>query len=197
MQELAGNLLLSAAICRRFCFTSCPIQETTLFKRILAIVAAVFTAILLFGSPAQAAPPNGNPHFIKNATSATLSGSSLVVSFKETGLPAGSSVFITASADFTGTYQCINKAGHNPSDIKKTTGGELYASGEFIVDKNGNVTDSLTLTPAAADTVLDCPSGQKATLTAWSYTTVVVTDTTNDTSLAISGTFSGGSKVVR
>ncbi|MDP9887964.1 hypothetical protein [Pseudarthrobacter enclensis] len=169
-----------------------------MFKRILAILAAVFTAILLFGAPAQAAPPNGNPHFIKNATSASLSGSSLVVSFKETGLPSGASEYVTASADFSGTYQCLNKAGHNPSDIKKTvTDVPVYASGYFTADKNGNIVGSLTLTPAAPATVLDCPSGQTATLTAWSYTNVVVTDNTSGASLAISGTFSGGTRVVR
>jgi hypothetical protein len=168
-----------------------------MFKRILAIIAALFTAILLFGGPAQAAPPNGNPHFIKNATSASLSGSSLVVSFKETGLPSGASELVTASADFSGTYQCINKAGHNPSDIKKTTGGTVYASGTFTADKNGNITGSLTLTPADPATVLDCPSGQTATLTAWSYTTVKITDETSGAYLDIPGTFSGGSKVTR
>jgi len=169
-----------------------------MFKRILAIIAAVFTAILLFGGPAQAAPPTGNPHFIKSATSASLSGSDLVVSFKETGLPSGTVVTIVASADFTGTYQCINKAGHNPSDIKKTIENQpVSATGNFTVAKNGNVTDSLTLSPADAGTVLDCPSGQTATLTAWSYTNVVVTDTTSGASLAISGTFAGGTKVVR
>ena len=168
-----------------------------MFKRILVILAAVLTAFFLMGSPAQAAPPNGNPHFIKNATSASLSGSSLVVSFKETGLPSGQVEHVTASADFSGTYQCINKAGHNPSDIKKTTGGTVYASGDFPADQNGNIVGSLTLTPAAPDTVLSCPSGQTATLTAWSYTTVVVTDDTSGASLAIPGTFSGGSKVVR
>lgn len=169
-----------------------------MFKRILAIIAAVFTAILLFGGPAQAAPPdNGNPHFIKNATSASLSGSSLVVSFKETGLPSGATEYVTASATFSGTYQCLNKAGHNPSDIKKTTGGKVYASGFFTAGDNGNITGSLTLTPDDPDAVLDCPSGQTATLTAWLYTNVVITDETSGASLAISGSFSGGTKVVR
>lgn len=169
-----------------------------MFKRILAILAALFTAILLFGGPAQAGPPNGNPHFIKNATSASLSGSSLVVSFKETGLPSGAIEYVTASADFSGTYQCINKAGHNPSDIKKTvTDVPVYSSGTFTADKNGNITGSLTLTPAAANTSLDCPSGQTATLTAWSYTNVAITDETSGATLAIPGTYSGGSRVVR
>lgn len=170
-----------------------------MFKRILAIIAAVFTAILLFGGPAQAAPPdNGNPHFIKNATSASLSGSSLVVSFKKTGLPSGAVETIVASADFTGTYQCLNKAGHNPSDIKKTVESQpVSAIGTFPADKNGNVVGSLTLTPTDPATVLDCPSGQTATLTAWSYTNVNVTDTTSGAMLDIPGTYSGGTRVVR
>lgn len=55
----------------------------------------------------------------------------------------------------------------------------------------------LTLSPAAVDTVLDCHSGQTATLTVWSYTNVVVTDETSGASLAISGNFPGGTKVAR
>ncbi|MBX7444517.1 MULTISPECIES: hypothetical protein [unclassified Arthrobacter] len=169
-----------------------------MFKRILIILAAVFTAFFVMSSPAQAAPPNGNPHFIKNATSASLSGSNLVVSFKETGLPSGQTEFVTASADFSGTYQCLTKSGHNPSDIKKTvTDVPVYASGYFTADKNGNIVGSLTLTPQDPAAALDCPSGQTATLTAWSYTDVVVTDNTSGATLAIPGTYSGGTRVVR
>lgn len=169
-----------------------------MLKRIFAILAAVFTALFLFGGPAQAAPPNGNPHFIKNATSASLSGSNLNVSFKETGLPSGATETITATADLSATYQCINNGGHNPTDPKKTTiNVSVSASGEFTADKNGNVTGTLTLSAPDAGSVLDCPNGQTATLTAWSYTNVKVTDEDSGASITINGTFSGGSRVVR
>ena len=56
---------------------------------------------------------------------------------------------------------------------------------------------SLELTAAAADTARDCPQGQTATLTEFSYTNVKAIDEDSGASLAIPGTFSGGSKVVR
>ncbi|MUU70529.1 hypothetical protein [Pseudarthrobacter sp. GA104] len=169
-----------------------------MFKRILVILAAVFTAFFLIGGPAQAAPDGsgGNPHFIKNATSASLSGSSLVVKFKETGLQSGSVETVTASASLTATYQCINNGGSNPNDPKKTTVNvDVSESGQFTADKNGNITGTLTVTPPAANTVLDCPNGQRATLTTWSYSNISVTDETSGATLSIPGTLSGGSKV--
>ena len=167
-------------------------------KRIFAIIAAIFIALFLLSGPAQAASPSGNPHFIKNATSAALSGSNLNVSFKETGLPSGATETITTTADLSATYQCINNGGHNPTDPKKTTiNVSVSASGQFTADKNGNVTGTLTLSAPDANTVLDCPSGQTATLTAWSYTNVTVTDGDSLATISITGTFSGGSRVVR
>jgi hypothetical protein len=81
-------------------------------KRIFAIIAAIVTALFLFSSPATAA--NGNPHFIKNATSATLSGSSLVVNFKEAGLPSGATETVKVTATVKTTYECVNNGGKNP-----------------------------------------------------------------------------------
>ena len=54
--------------------------------RKIGIIAVVsLMALALAAVPAFA----GNPHLIKNATGATLSGSNLVVNFKEAGLPSG------------------------------------------------------------------------------------------------------------
>ena len=159
-------------------------------KRIFSLFAAVFAALLLVGGPAQAA---GSPHFIKNATTASLSGTNLVVKFKETGLASGATETVTATANLTGTYQCINNGGKNPNDPKKTTiDTQVSASGTFTANKNGNITGSLTLTPPSAASVLDCPSGQRATLTQVTYTNVAISDATSGAFLAIPGSFSGG-----
>jgi hypothetical protein len=161
-------------------------------KRILALFAALFTALLVLASPAQA----GNPHFIKNATSASLSGTSLVVKFKEAGLPSGATETVTVSATLSATYQCVNNGGKNPNDPKKTTiNTAVSTSGEFKADKNGNITGSLTLSAPAAATVLDCPSGQRATLTVVSYTAISITDDDSGATLAIPGTFSSGTPI--
>src|SRR5215218_9499686 len=85
-------------------------------KRIFAIIAALFAAIVMFANPAMA----GNPHFIKNATGASVEGTTLTVTFKEAGLPSGATETITVSALVTATFQCVNNGGKVPSDPKKT-----------------------------------------------------------------------------
>ena len=157
-------------------------------KRFFAIFAALVTALLVWASPAHA----GNPHFIKNATTATLSGTSLIVTFKEAGLPSGQTETISASSVLTATYQCINNGGKNPSDPKKTTITQpVSESGEFTADKNGNVTGTLTLSVPSASSQLDCPNGQTATLTAFSFGNVTVSDSTSGASIVIRGPFAG------
>ena len=155
-------------------------------------------ASIALGATAFAAPAfaGGNGHFIGNATSASLSGVNLVVSFKEAGLASGSVETIIASAHLDATYQCINGGGSNPADPKKTSiSTDVSQSGQFTAGKNGNVVGSLTLTPPAPTTVLDCPNGQTATLTVVTYTNVTVTDSTSGAFYAIAGTFTGGTKV--
>ena len=55
-------------------------------RRVLLVLAGAFAAAAL-AAPAAFA---GNPHFIKSATSAALSGSQLTCTFKEAGLESGS-----------------------------------------------------------------------------------------------------------
>jgi hypothetical protein len=158
-------------------------------KRIFAIIAAIVTALFLFSSPANAA--SGNPHFIKSATSATLSGSSLTVSFKEAGLSSGAVETVTVTATARTTYECVNNGGKNPSASNKTTTKtELSASGTFTADRSGNITGSLTLTPPSAAALgFSCPSGQTVTFVSVSYSNVAITDTTSGASTTFSGTF--------
>jgi hypothetical protein len=158
-------------------------------KRIFAIIAAIVTALFLFSSPATAA--SGNPHFIKNATSATLSGSSLVVNFKEAGLSAGSTETITVTADASTTYECVNNGGKNPSASNKTTTrSRLSTSGNFPVDRSGNITGSLTLTPPSASALgFSCPPGQTVTFVSVTYTNVTLTSSPSGASFTFSRSF--------
>jgi hypothetical protein len=133
----------------------------------------------------------GNAHFIKNATNATLSGSNLVVHFKETGLASGATETITATASALTTYECVNNGGHNPSASNKTTTQtKVSASGQFKADKNGNVEDTLTLSPPTASQLgFSCPSGQTVTFVSVTYSSVMVTDETSDASFSIPGSY--------
>ena len=156
-------------------------------RRTLAVLATA-AALTLVGAGAASA---GNAHFIANATTASASGTSLVVKFKEAGLASGSTETITASAHLEATYSCVNNGNKVPSDPKKTTiSTDVSESGEFTAGKNGNVSDSLTLSPPSAASVLDCPNGQRATLVSGTWSDVSITDHDSGAFLAISGSFS-------
>lgn len=155
-------------------------------RRTLAVLGTAAALVLVGAGPAMA----GNAHFIGNATTASASGTSLVVQFKEAGLESGSSETITASATLNATYSCVNNGKKVPSDPKKTDiSTDVQQSGEFTAGKNGNVTGSLTLSAPAASTVLDCPPGQTATLVSGTWSNVSISDEDSGAFLAIPGTF--------
>jgi hypothetical protein len=157
--------------------------------RKLFVTAALTAGLALVATPALAA---GSAHFIKSATSASLSGSSLVVTFKEAGLAAGSTETITVTSSSTVTYECVNGGSKNPSASNKTTTQKpISATGNFPVDQNGNLVGSLTLpVPTAASLGFSCPSGQTTTLVSVTYSNVVLTDITSGATISLSGTFS-------
>lgn len=145
-------------------------------------------AALVMVAPAALAV---NAHFI--SASAKLSGSNLVVSFKEAGLGTNQLIDYEASASASATYVCVNKGGGNPSASNKTTvNGPVSATGSFSSGKNGNVTGSLTLTPPSPPSTFKCPTGQAQATASVTYTGVSIADTTNGITDAISGVFSTG-----
>jgi hypothetical protein len=149
------------------------------FVLALALVAAMATSALAV-----------SPHFV--SASAQLSGTNLVVSWKEAGLGTNQLISYTASADATVTYVCVNRGGGNPSASNKTTiSGPVSASGTFSSGKNGNVTASLTLNPPGPGS-FSCPSGQSLEIAQVVYTNVAITDTTNNITEPIPGTFDTG-----
>jgi hypothetical protein len=156
--------------------------------RKLGIIAVLsLMALALAAVPALAA--KGSPHFIKNATTASLSGTNLTVSFKETGLPAGSVQTVVASADASATYSCVNNGQNIPADPKKTTvNSRVEASGEFTANRSGNIVGTLTLSPPPSN--LDCPPGQTTTLIDVTYSNVTVQDLDSGAFLALRGIFS-------
>jgi hypothetical protein len=145
-------------------------------RKFSLLVAMVVAAIAV-----PAAFAAGSPHFIRNATSSSISGSSLVCNFKEAGLSAGSTETITCSATEAVTYECVNGGGKNPSAANKTTfqtSGE--SSGEFTADRNGNLVGSQTLDVTSPSQLsFSCPNGQRLVLVSVFYTNVRVTDETS------------------
>ena len=162
--------------------TSEPLKVAGLSGLMAATVVA--TAVFAFAG--------GSPHFIKNATSASLSGSNLVVSFKEAGLASGATETVTTTADASTTYECVNGGNHNPSASNKTTTqSHPSVTGQFTADKNGNIVGSQTLSPpSASDLGFSCPPGQTVTFVSVTYSNVVVTDSTSGATASLGGPFS-------
>jgi len=160
--------------------------EGMLHMRRTLLVLAACSATLALAVPVALAQ---NEHFVR-ASGALNNNGSLTVSFKEAGLGTNQLIDYTLSADATATYVCVNRGGANPSAQNKTTvSGPVSASGTFSSGKNGQVTASLTVSPPPSD--ISCPPGQSLELASVSYTNVVLTDTTNDVSIAL-GDFSSG-----
>lgn len=156
--------------------------------RRVGIIATLLSMLLvaITALPALAV----SPHFV--TASAQLSGTNLVVSFKEAGLGDNVTITETANATATATYVCVNRGGANPSAANKTTiTAPVTASGDFTSGKNGQITGSLTLSPPGSGS-FTCPSGQSLELASVTYTNVTITDTTNGVTEPIAGTFTTG-----
>jgi len=151
-------------------------------RRIFTVIAAASAALLFTSTAAQA----GNAHFIASQTTASQSGTTLTVKFKEAGLESGSSETIQISGHLDATYSCVNGGKKVPSDPKKTTvSGDFQQSGTFTAAKNGNLVGSLSVSGPVASTVLDCPPGQRATLVAAAWSSITIDDLTSGAHLEL------------
>src|SRR5215203_7367117 len=148
---------------------------------IIAVLSMLLLAVTAL--PALAV----SPHFI-NASGTINANGSLTVSFKEAGLGTNQNIDYLLTADATATYVCVNRGGANPSAQNKTTvAGPVSAEGTFNSGKNGQVTASLTVQPPPSD--ISCPPGQSLELASVTYENVTLTDTTNNVSATLGGTF--------
>jgi hypothetical protein len=144
---------------------------------VLAAVAALITAVM-FASPASAVAAK-----FHSATGTINNSGALVVAFDERGVGNGN-IDYTLTADATALYACINGGGKHPQAANKETfNAEVTAGGSFE-SKNGRVVASLSAGPISAGGFA-CPPGQRLVLASVSYTNIVLTDTTNDSSVTI------------
>jgi hypothetical protein len=142
---------------------------------ILSVYLLVLATTPVIGSTSGA-------HFM--SSSATVNGSgALVVSWDEAGLGNENVTYsLTANAD--ATYACINGGGKHPSAANKETVSAQVSAGGSFQAKNGRVQASLTTGPLSAGSFA-CPSGQTLVLASVSYTSIVLTDTTNNVTSAL------------
>ncbi|TQM62688.1 hypothetical protein [Humibacillus xanthopallidus] len=146
-------------------------------KSVLVAMIA-FVAALVMASPASAVAAK-----FFSVNSSVNSGGSLVVSFDERGLGNGN-IDYTLTADASAVYACINGGGNHPKAAnKETVNGDVSAAGSFE-SKNGRVQASLSAGPIDAGG-FSCPSGQRLVLASVSYWNIVLTDTTNGTTVSV------------
>jgi hypothetical protein len=138
-------------------------------RRIL-LLAGLTVALVAFAAPTVFA---GSPHFVSNTVTATRTDNSLTVSGKEAGLGDEAQVHIEVSA----TALCINPGGNHPKAANKMS----VSAGDNFPVQNGKAEFSLTLT---ATFTPECSPPMTV-----QFTNVTVTDTTNDISKSIPGTF--------
>jgi len=128
-----------------------------------------------------------SPHFISVSdqlfpATSNIDAGDLQVSFKEAGLGNNVTIDYTAAAQGSATYACINGGGNHPSaSNKETVSGPVSASGAFNSGKNGTISQTLTIEEPSPGT-FTCPGGQTFVLGSVSFTSVSITDTTNNVS---------------
>jgi len=129
----------------------------------------VALAMAAVGAPVAWA---GSPHFV-GAVTATRTDNSLTVSGKEAGLGNEEEVNIRVTA----TAECINRGGKHPKAENKGT----LSTSENVPVQNGRANFSLTLTATFQP---ECTPPMTL-----AFTNVTVTDTTNNISANLTGTF--------
>jgi hypothetical protein len=143
---------------------------------VVATVALVTSMAFTAGALAQAAK-------FHSATSSVNNDGALVVSWDERGV-GNENIDYTLTADATAVYACINRGGNHPEAANKETVAGDVSAGASFEPRNGRVQASLTAGPISAGD-FSCPGGQRLVLASVSYTNIVLTDTTNNTSTTV------------
>lgn len=151
------------------------------YLKSLLVASIAFVVAVVMANPAAAVAAK-----FHSATGSVNNSGALVVSFDERGLGNGN-IDYTLTADSVAVYACINGGGNHPKAAnKETVNGDVSASGSFE-SKNGRVQASLSAGPISAGD-FSCPSGQRLVLASVSYTNIVLTDTTNGSSIGVADT---------
>jgi hypothetical protein len=138
-------------------------------KKEIAMRERILLAVGVLAIVALAAPPawTGSPHFV--TVSATRTGNTLTVVFKEAGLGNEPQVHVVVSAD----AQCVNPGSNKPKAGNKQS---TVAEGDFPV-QNGTLVVTATFQP-------DCTPPMTV-----EFSNVKITDTTSGISQNIPGVF--------
>lgn len=136
-----------------------------------SLIAVLSLAVVLLVGITPTPTLAGHPHFVD--VSATRSGNTITVCFKEAGLGNEPQVHVVATV----SAECINPGEHHPKAANKES---FSAAGDFPV-QNGKAEGCLTVTVTFQP---DCTPPMSLILS-----DIVVTDTTSGISESLPGTF--------
>lgn len=136
-------------------------------KRLSIIILATLALTSFVANTVRAQ----NPHFLRCSSSSPDNSGDLSACFRIAGL-GGTTVNVTATANATAVYACLNHGEHCPSAANKsTTTAQVQANGTFTVT-NGQAKGCLALSPPPS--TLTCPNGQKFVLVSISYSDITL-----------------------
>lgn len=147
-------------------------------RRLAMPAAALAIAALAVPSAAQA----GSAKFASASASVAANGA-LVASFDERGL-GNENVDYLLTAHAEATFGCINGGAKHPQAANKETISAEVSAAASIEPKNGRVVASIKTTAPTPDG-FSCPSGQKLVFGGVSYSDIVLSDTTNGSSVSL------------
>ncbi|NUS60916.1 MAG: hypothetical protein HOQ01_08210 [Lysobacter sp.] len=141
-------------------------------KRTLCLVGLLGLAV-----GATVVIAKGNPQFLR-APSASLGSPKVIVKWTEVGLANIGTISYIASAHATARYQCVNRGNNCPAaSNKEDVMADVSVGGTFNVDKNGRITNSLTI--LAPESTLQCPGNQVVGVVRVEFTGIELEDITN------------------
>jgi hypothetical protein len=131
-----------------------------------------------------------NAHFVSASSSVDPMTGVLTVNFHEAGLGNNTQVNVTLTGDAHATYQWFNNGSNKPQGQPFNVDQTFSLTGTFSSDKNGEVRGTFTVSPPGLDAFLATHHAANWTpVLSVSYTNVVVTDVTNNTSTLDAGIF--------
>lgn len=151
------------------------------YAKSVLVALVAFVAALALATPASAVAAK-----FHSATGSVANDGALVVSFDERGLGLDD-IDYSLTADATALYACINGGGKHPQAANKEAFEGSVAGAASFEPKNGRVVADITAGPLLAPQ-FQCPNGQRRVLAAVTYTHIVLTDLTNDSSVSVPDT---------
>ena len=146
----------------------------------LALMSVLLVALFVVPSAFAAAPQ------FHSASGAINNNGALVVSFDERGL-GNENVDYTLTADVSAVFACINGGGKHPKAANKETINSSISVSATLEPKNGRIVESISSGEPSAGG-FTCPSGQRLVLASVSYSSILLTDTTNNVAVSITNT---------